>query len=79
MALLNWLTRFANKNNDIHHLTFSEYKNKFNNIYNISVRDLKNLGETGLVSIVLPVYNGEKYLKYAINSVISQSLSLIHI
>ena len=35
MALLNWLTRFANKNNDIHHLTFSEYKNKFNNIYNI--------------------------------------------
>ena len=79
MALLNWLTRFANKNNDIHHLTFSEYKNKFNNIYNISVRDLKNLGETGLVSIVLPVYNGEKYLKYAINSVISQSYKKIEL
>ena len=61
MALLNWLTRFANKNNDIHHLTFSEYKNKFNNIYNISVRDLKNLGETGLVSIVLPVYRSEEH------------------
>ena len=73
MALLNWLTRFANKNNDIHHLTFSEYKNKFNNIYNISVRDLKNLGETGLVSIVLPVYNGENIINETLDSVLSQT------
>lgn len=79
MVLLNWLTRFANKNKYIHQQSFSEYKNKFNDIYKISVRDLKSLGEPGLVSIVLPVYNGERYLKYAIDSVISQSYKKIEL
>ena len=31
------------------------------------------------ISIVLPTYNGEKYIQESIESIINQTLSLIHI
>lgn len=74
MVFLNWLKKLKLKIgskpdwND-----FNWYKKQFKNIFDIDINSLTRVGKLGLVSIVLPVYNGEKYLRFAIESVLNQT------
>lgn len=74
MDFLNWLKRLKPKNELTPDLNdFDWYKKQLNNMYDIDINKLTVTGERNLVSIVLPVYNGEKYLRFAIESVINQT------
>lgn len=58
---------------------FAEYKKAFGRKYHIKASELTPKGERGLVSVVLPVYNGDKYLIGAIESVLSQTYKNIEL
>ena len=58
---------------------FAEYKKAFGRKYRIKASELTPKGERGLVSVVLPVYNGDKYLIGAIESVLSQTYKNIEL
>jgi glycosyltransferase involved in cell wall biosynthesis len=52
--------------------TFCIYREKRQRIWTTNLSKLHVPGEPGLVSIVLPVFNGEKYLAEAIESILNQ-------
>lgn len=67
MRLRN-LARSSEKKAENEFLNFkAEVKRKIN------INMLAPAGESGLISVVLPVYNGEKYLETAVRSVLSQT------
>lgn len=54
-------------------LTFQQYKHTRTTLYSNDLSALRVPCRNNLVSIVLPVYNGERYLPQAIDSVLAQS------
>ena len=52
---------------------FHIYKWARNKVHNTDLSNLDVSAKTSLVSIVLPVYNGEKYIGDAINSILNQT------
>ena len=52
---------------------FLKQKKAFQNRFLLHSSEIKNGFEKGLISVVLPVFNGEEYLKASINSVLSQT------
>ncbi|MCY9703053.1 glycosyltransferase [Paenibacillus alvei] len=52
---------------------FFRFKEKFNETYQFSLNDINFSFEKDLVSVVLPVYNGEDYLSSAIESILQQT------
>ena len=70
MGLLSWLRALKAKNNTE---SFGQYKKRFFDIYGDVLPRLNDVGEPGLVSVVLPVYNGADYLSQAVESVINQT------
>ena len=69
MGLASWLGALKKNNSD----NFGQYKKRFFEIYGDVLHQLDDVGEPGLVSVVLPVYNGADYLNQAIESVINQT------
>lgn len=88
MGLLSFMSQFLNnerivetsgENTTEEAMGFIEYKQKFERVFGNPLSYIDSVGEKGLVSIVLPVYNGEEYLDKAINSVLSQTYSKIEL
>lgn len=52
---------------------FRVYKKRRDRTWNVDLSSLNLSQESGLVSVVLPVYNGGRYLKEAVDSVLCQS------
>lgn len=69
MRFLSWLGRLIKKPRKS--FGFAEYKAAVGKI--VDIKKLDAVGEKGLISVILPVYNGEDYLAEAVNSVIRQT------
>lgn len=68
MRLYSYLKRLIKKNSPD---SFLAYKNQVKKV--VDIKNIKPVGVPGLISVVLPVFCGEKYLKFAIESVLNQS------
>ncbi len=74
MPLSNWLERLKRRSKQSDKYgDFAEYKKRFNQIYGEILPKLEPIGEPGLISAVLPVYNGAEYLSEAVYSVLNQT------
>lgn len=69
MRFLSWLGRLIKKPRKS--FEFTEYKTAVEKI--VDIKKLDAVGEKGLISVILPVYNGEDYLAEAVSSVIRQT------
>lgn len=72
MVLSSWLKALKNKKTD-NDKNFGQYKKRFREIYGDVLPKLENVGDPGLVSVALPVFNGARYLRDAIGSVLAQT------
>lgn len=70
MRFADWLKGLNARNKPEN---FAQYKKRFYKIYGDVLSLLEDEGEPGLVSVVLPVYNGEEYLSFALDSVLAQT------
>lgn len=52
---------------------FLAFKRKRDSIWHAKLSALNTNGSTGLVSIILPVYNGERYIAEAVESILNQT------
>lgn len=52
---------------------FFRFKERFNQSFQLNLNDINFSFEKDLVSVVLPVYNGEEYLSSAIESILQQT------
>ncbi|CAD5925731.1 glycosyltransferase [Planktothrix agardhii] len=71
----NWEFKFKNSQNNliIHQLSEKICELKFNNCLNQEIKKLP------LVSVCIPVYNGERFIAEAISSILSQTYSAIEL
>jgi cellulose synthase/poly-beta-1,6-N-acetylglucosamine synthase-like glycosyltransferase len=83
-SLLNHLIKFLKNLNNVvfkkfhlrmtaYEYNFCIYREKRQKTWSTNLNKLHVPGEPGLVSIVLPVFNGEKYLTEAIDSILIQT------